>query len=133
MVNHRNSVLVIEDDKQIAAYITDVIETFFHLPVISASSALDGRRAFETNREKVATIISDLSIPGANGVELVTELVADKPEIGIIFATGYTPTEKELSEKVGRPISLLLKPFTPVELMAALELSLPSAARTVSA
>jgi DNA-binding NtrC family response regulator len=131
MVNQRTSVLIIEDDIQIASYIADVIQAFFHLPVISAASAAEARRAFASNQDRIAAVLSDLGIPGANGVDLVKELVADKPEIGIIFATGYTPTEKELSAKVGRPISLLLKPFTPVELMAALEITLPSAARAV--
>ena len=117
----QNTILLIEDDVDVAAYIKGVVETFFPAIVLHAASAAFARRLFCENSESIRAIISDLSLPGISGVSLVKELSAAHQEVGIVFVTGYIEEEASLSKLVGRKVSLVMKPFGPIELKSALE------------
>ena len=117
----QKSALVIEDDPGVAAYINEVIETFFPVTVLQAASAELARHLFACHRESIRVIVSDLSLPGVSGVSLVQELIQDEPEIGILFVTGNLENKRNLSKTVGREVSLVMKPFGPIELKVALE------------
>jgi DNA-binding NtrC family response regulator len=121
--NHspRNIVLIIEDDRWVADYISEVIEAFFGFKVLKTESPEAARQAFYAHHESIAAIISDLSLQGANGVSVVGDLARGKKEIGIVFVTGHVESERELSQRVGRPVTLVMKPFTPLDLKVALE------------
>jgi CheY-like chemotaxis protein len=121
VVNSKHEeVLVIEDDPWVAAYIAEVVESFFAVKAVIAPSAAAARQLFHANRAW-RVIISDLSLPGADGEALVAELLAGAKDIAVIFVTGQLRDAAVLEKIVGRPISLLLKPFVPFELKAALE------------
>jgi DNA-binding NtrC family response regulator len=115
------SVLVIEDDTGVAAYIREVVETFFPVTVLQAASAELARELFCRHRESMSVIISDLSLPGVSGVSLVKELVENHPHIGVLFVTGNLENRRNLSKAVGREVSLVMKPFGPIELKVVLE------------
>jgi DNA-binding NtrC family response regulator len=121
MNRDRNSVLLVEDDPWVADYIADVVTAFFGFRVLKAATAEEARKQFFENCDEIAAIISDLSLEGANGRAVVSELAGRRPEIGIIFVTGHVLHERELSKAIGRPVSLLLKPFTPLDLKTAIE------------
>jgi CheY-like chemotaxis protein len=117
----RNTVLVIEDDPFIGAYIAEIVESFFAVPVLIANTAAAARQLYHANEPALAAIISDLTLPGANGIALVTELAAQNHAISITFVTGHSPDPKELSKAVGRPVSLVLKPFNPADIETILK------------
>jgi DNA-binding NtrC family response regulator len=124
----QKAVLVIEDDMSVAAYMKGVVETFFPVTVLHAASAESARTLFHENHGSIAAVISDLSLPGIQGVSLVKELVAARGEIGIVFVTGHVEVEQHLSKAVGRKIALVMKPFGPMELKAVLEKHLATSA-----
>lgn len=124
-----SAVLVIDDDAWIADYIGDVVHAFFGFTILKAESAETARALFSTHAESIVAIISDLSLRATSGSALVRELTASRRDIGVVFVTGHVENERELSKAVGRPVSLLMKPFGPVDLKLALQnrISAPSA------
>jgi len=115
------SVLVVDDELPVATYVADVLEVLFHVPTFIALSADAARDLFKTHRDRISTVISDMSMPGESGTSLVRDLIADRPDLHVIFITGNLVDEAKLAKLVGRPVALLMKPFGPFELKNLLE------------
>jgi DNA-binding NtrC family response regulator len=117
-------VLIVEDDTAVAAYIADVAHAFFGVKSVTAHSLKSARELFEQHADRVLTLIVDFSLGDGTGTTLVKELAAAAPGIGVIFVTGHLVDEMQLANVVGREVALVMKPFGPFELKAALEKSL---------
>jgi DNA-binding NtrC family response regulator len=118
----KHAVLIIEDDQWVASYMSDVIKTFFDLAVFVATTRAAATEIWSLNRSYIIAIISDLTLSnGASGENLVRDLTANAPDIPVIFVTGTIRGVAEISESFGRPVSLLLKPFGPMELQTVLK------------
>ena len=121
MLKESEAILVVDDEHAVVTYIADVIEGFFGIPAFKAQSAEAARELFKKHGERISTIISDMSMPGQSGTALMRELVADRPDVRVIFVTGNLVDETMLAKLVGRPVELLMKPFGPFELKGLLE------------
>ena len=115
------AVLIVDDELPVVNYIADVVEGFFQTPAFKAQSAEAARDIFKKHGDRIATVISDMSMPSQFGTALVRELVAGRPDIRVIFVTGNLVDEKTVAKLVGRPVELLMKPFGPFELKGLLE------------
>lgn len=72
----------------------------------SAESAIEKARAFEPSAALV-----DLRMPGASGLELVSELVALSPEIRVVVLTGYGSIATAVEALKRGAIGYLTKPI----------------------
>jgi DNA-binding response OmpR family regulator len=112
----------------VADFIADVVTAFFPAyQLLKATSVEVARKIFYANCDEIALIISDLSLGANDGRQIVREMAGACHEIGIIFVTGHVDNERELSKAIGRPVSLLLKPFGPLDLKVAIEARIPEA------
>ncbi|VTT97888.1 pas pac sensor hybrid histidine kinase : PAS/PAC sensor hybrid histidine kinase OS=Geobacter sp. (strain M21) GN=GM21_3966 PE=4 SV=1: PAS_8: PAS_4: HisKA: HATPase_c: Response_reg [Gemmataceae bacterium] len=59
-------------------------------------------------------LITDLVMPGMDGRELATRVRALRPEVGVVFISGYAPDNRKFADLPGA--LLLPKPFTPEDL-----------------
>ncbi len=77
--------LLVEDDPTIRGQIQEVLaEAGFEVMVAgSAEEAID-----LTDRSRATVLVTDVNLPGASGVELAATIRAERPDIGIVFATG---------------------------------------------
>lgn len=114
------ALLLVEDDYALGELIKAVIDAFFCVAVYHAASAKEARRLWAEHQHSVAAILSDLTLPGVAGENLVRELIAQHPHVGVVLMTGHLRDQAELSRTVGRQIQLLLKPFTPADLRQVL-------------
>lgn len=104
-------ILVIDDDKLVRESVRKVLEMEGYASVCTK----DAFEALEKIREvDFDLIVSDIRMPGMNGVEAVREIrrmfnESSKKQIPIVFITGYAETSTELdAEKLGE---VILKPF----------------------
>ena len=63
--------------------------------------------------QPIDLLITDLAMPGMNGIELAKRLVGNRPGLPVLVMSGFTD---ETLAVEGAPIPLLAKPFTPREL-----------------
>ena len=93
-------------DSRIVSVVDDDVSTatFFHealrqnIDGISVFSFIDPVKAFEhftENKEKYALVISDLRMPGLNGLELLKKVKTSNPKVRTILMSAYNFEEEE--------------------------------------
>jgi DNA-binding NtrC family response regulator len=65
-------------------------------------------------------LISDIDMPGMDGVELLQSVHAARPTLPTIVITGYPDRLKQLPPLNGSPPNAFIKPFKGSELLATL-------------
>lgn len=117
----QKSVLVIDDDRAILRMVERMLaETDYHcLPFDDAQAALDS-----LDHQAVHLIITDIIMPGMEGIEVILNLRALFPELPIIAISGGGRTDRSdvlhLAQQLGAS-KILPKPFTRAELLAAID------------
>src|SRR6266576_3081268 len=81
--------------------------------IIEAGTYQEALAVFERHRDSIVLLIADISLPGGNGCELAIALRKAKPDLRVLFVSGYVGAE------IGRYYSLnisdehfLRQPFT---------------------
>ncbi len=115
------SVLVVEDDDEVAALVLELMGQFGH--DATRVSSVDAALGALAHGSKVDVVFSDVLLPGgANGVDLAHEVSKRRPDVGIVLTSGYGPDMIGRMGEVHWP--LLRKPYPPDALRAAIEESL---------
>jgi len=99
-------ILLVEDDPRVRAATVGALEDLDYQPT-SCSSGAEAIELFDNNEFDL--VISDVIMPEMTGPELVRILKARKPEVAVLFVTGYVG-EGESEDLIG--YELLRKPFT---------------------
>ena len=111
-------ILLVEDDPRVRAATVDALQDLNYEPAACSSGAeaieLFDKRVFDL-------VISDVIMPEMTGPELIRILKARKPEIAVLFVTGYVG-EGESEDLIG--YELLRKPFTVGALASAVAAAL---------
>lgn len=88
----------------------------------------DGAEALELARRHEGVIhllLTDVVMPGIGGAELARRLRATRPDIRILFMTGYSLEAVATHGALAPDSSLLQKPFTVEELLRRIREALP--------
>jgi CheY-like chemotaxis protein len=116
------SVLVIDDDPDVRAFIVATLEDQGY----RVSQASDGHEGLqEMAREKPDLVIIDFIMPGLSGAEVANRILAKQPRQPILFVSGYSETEAV--KRVAPNAPLLAKPFRADALDKAVRGALASA------
>jgi CheY-like chemotaxis protein len=111
MIPESMTVLLVEDDYAVRSVTAAQLEGLGHR-VIEAADARAVASACELH--VIEFVVSDVTTPGADGPEAVETLRRQRPNLPVLFVTGYADRDRLLSEGV------LEKPFTSAELAQAM-------------
>jgi len=102
------TILVVEDDDRVRAATGAALGELGYTTVLCAS----GAEAIEQldRIDDIALLMSDVVMPGMTGPELVQQVRARRPDIRILYVTGYVGEAGE--GDVFRGATVLRKPFT---------------------
>ena len=87
--------------------------------VLSAGSADEALRIARDYDGPIDALVTDIVMPGINGIELASRLSAELPSLRILFVSGYAEVEIP-KEGLMSTARLLPKPFTMKELLTTL-------------
>ncbi len=108
------AILVVEDNEDVGHFAQTLLTELGH----SVTLATSGEEALELTRKRDFDIVfSDVVMPGMGGLRLSEQLAAEKPDLPVILATGYSQ-EIAQSGSGGRPV--ILKPYRLATLSKAL-------------
>ena len=108
-------ILVVEDNLDSQLMVCELVGMLGH----TVSGVSDGEAAWKLlNEQDFDILFTDVSLPGMSGIALARMVLRDKPDMRIIFSTGYG---KESMDELGFSASVLRKPYDLLELQAALD------------
>jgi len=117
MERDSKSVLVIDDEELVANSIALILRSngYQALALYDPESAL---AKLETT--KPAVVISDVEMPGMNGVQLAVLIRERYPDCRVLLFSGYAETVDLLDDarRKGYVFEILQKPIPPAELLA---------------
>ncbi len=116
-------VLVVDDDQIVLASCRRVLEAegFSVVTATSVSQAIE-----EAVAQGFGLIIADIRMPERDGLQLMKKVSAWKRPTPVIAMSGYPTPESIQSSLTSGAFVFLPKPFTPEELIAALQVVVPS-------
>ncbi len=104
------TILVVEDEPATLKISRILLESWGYR-VIQASSPSEAIDLFERNAHDIRLVLTDVVMPGMSGPELGERLKARKPELKLLYMSGYH-NERFLHENQ----AFLPKPFNPASL-----------------
>jgi signal transduction histidine kinase len=110
------TLLVAEDDKSVRDLVKKVLEQFGYT-VIAAADGEDAISKFLENRDKIELLLFDLVMPKKTGKEAYDEIRKIKPDVKIIFSSGYAPDIIRLRARIDDWVTVAFKPLSPRDLL----------------
>ena len=110
--------MIVDDDVYIAQLFHEALsENIDGISVFSFNDPIMAFEHFLKNKENCALVISDLRMPGLNGLELLKKVKTSNPKVRTILMSAYNFEEDELyqkymKEKVAVINSTIEKPVT---------------------
>ncbi|MEA1651176.1 ATP-binding protein [Nitrospirillum sp. BR 11164] len=109
-------VLVVEDDTSVRLLIRDVLEELSY-EVEEAGEANAAITVLKSDRP-ISLMVSDVGLPGINGRQLAEIAREHRPNLPVIFVTGYAENAAIRAGFLGTNMTMITKPFT-LEVLAA--------------
>ncbi len=108
-------VLVVEDERTVLDLAAITLRSC-GFDVLTASGPLEALKIFERYAGKIDLLLTDVMMPDMSGVELANLLKLNKPELNVIFMSGYTDDHLKGAHFPVKSGDFVMKPFNPVSL-----------------
>jgi FixJ family two-component response regulator len=121
MTNDKFIVIIVDDDESVRRAARRLIKSY-RFPVETFASADDflaSGRLSET-----ACLVLDVQMPGLNGLELQSRLVAEGHQVPIIFITAFSDENARAQALKAGALCYLVKPFEEADLLNSINLAL---------
>jgi PAS domain S-box-containing protein len=109
------TILLVEDD-DVVRHATRRILTAGGYRVLEAQEAEEARRISAARGHEVDMVVTDVMMPGETGAALAEGLRAERPDLPVLFISGYPGEDLARLGLRFRDVELLRKPFTAREL-----------------
>jgi two-component system cell cycle sensor histidine kinase/response regulator CckA len=106
------TILLVEDNEAVRKLTIAVLRRLGYI-VVEAADAQEAQQLFSQHR--VDLIVSDIVMPKTSGVQLVEQLRRVRPELPVLYMSGYTDDALDMQELTAN-YAILQKPFTPENL-----------------
>ena len=115
----RGTVLLVEDEAAVREATKRMLRKY-GFNVIEAKHGQDALLLWESEGKAVDVVLTDVVMPAMGGAELARALRKRRPELRVVFMSGYTQGTLELSSMDEAATRFLPKPFTADQLVGTL-------------
>jgi len=109
------TVLLVEDDDQVRAVARGILRNRGYV-VLEASNPGEALLIVEQHQGTIHLLLSDVVMPRMNGRQLAERLATARPEMRVLFMSGYTGDASMQESIASSGTPFLQKPFTPASL-----------------
>jgi len=118
------TILVVEDEPMVRPIVSNMLQRFGYT-VWQAESGVAALEVWRKHRDHIQLLLTDVIMPdGMTGYELARQLQADKPELRVIFTSGYNNELAGRRSNQIEGVNFLQKPYSPRKLAEALRKNL---------
>jgi signal transduction histidine kinase/ActR/RegA family two-component response regulator len=110
------TILVVEDETALRGLMRSILQHYgYH--ILEAATASDALRVWEQDSGRIDLVITDMVLPdGLSGDELARQMRTQKPQVKIIFTSGYSLDMAGQDFALHEGYNYLQKPFQPLTL-----------------
>jgi len=127
----RNTVLIAEDDGALRELISEML-TRSGYRALAAGSPVQAQRIAREFKGPIDLLLTDIVLPGTKGPALAEMVATHRPEIRVLYMSGYSESDPKARGHFPTGATLLRKPFTVDALLHAVSEALaPSIEETV--
>jgi PAS domain S-box-containing protein len=116
----RGTVLLVEDETAVREATKRMLRKF-GFQVVEAKNAQDAMLLWDREGQTVDVMLTDVVMPSMGGADLARTLRARRPELRVVFMSGYTQGTLELSSLDEVATRFLPKPFTSDQLVGTIK------------
>ena len=111
----KSRILVVDDD----GVIREGLKRIFAAEGFDVAIFASGEAAVAAlQKERFDLVVTDLKMPGMNGIEVMKAIRVLQPEVPIIIITGYATVETAVEAMKEGAVDYVAKPFTPEDICA---------------
>ncbi len=110
----RKTILVVDDEENMCRILSELLTRSGYL-VYEAGNSQDALRIFKKNN--VSLVITDLIMPGVNGLQLLAALREIEPALPVILITAYGTVDTAVDAMKKGAYDYILKPFDNEEIL----------------
>ncbi len=123
LVSHGETVLLVEDEEGVRKAVRRMLESAGYA-VLEARDGQEALQAFAADPSCVDVVLTDVVMPRMNGVELGARLSQIRPDVKVVYCSGYTDDLMDRSALDRRGAVLLHKPVERADLLWTIRLML---------
>ncbi len=107
------TILLVEDEEALRELVFEILEKKGYT-VIQAANGVEALRLWAQHRDTIHLVLTDMMMPeGISGRDLAERVLADRPEIKVIFSTGYSLDVLGSGLTFKEGTNFLQKPYDP--------------------
>ena len=113
------TILVVEDETPLRILVRSVLQRYGYR-VLEAKSGVDALPVWLEHKGEISLLLTDMVMPhGVSGRELAQRLHGDKPELKVIYSSGYSLAVVSEDMVLREGLNFLQKPYNPRKLAQA--------------
>jgi PAS domain S-box-containing protein len=105
------TILVVEDDRDVRAYLVELLRDL-NYRVLSAHDAVAALGMIETRDIRIDLLLTDVVLPGVNGRQLAEQAKNRRPDLKVLFTTGYSRNAIVHQGRLDPGVAMIQKPIT---------------------
>lgn len=109
------TVLVVEDEPQVRLIATEILRANGY-KVLEAYNGEEALRVAESFHDEIHLLVTDVVMPQMGGVELAKRIQTVRPDVKVLYVSGYTENTVVHHGVQDDNLSFLAKPYTPMAL-----------------
>src|SRR5581483_11359909 len=110
-------ILLAEDDDSLRAFLTRALERAGY----DVTACPDGETAVEALEQTFDVLLTDIVMPGIDGIEVARQAAARQPGLRIMFITGFAAVALSAGDRAPPGSKVLSKPVHLREIVAEVE------------
>jgi PAS domain S-box-containing protein len=114
------TILLVEDEEDVRDLLTEALQRTGYT-VLPALTGGDAVRVAALHHGPIDAMLSDVVMPGMSGPEAWAKIAPDRPEMQVVFMSGYAEHASLQAHLVRAPAAFLNKPFSRSELASTLQ------------
>ena len=113
----QETILLVEDEAAIRLLAREILEANGYV-VLEAGDGATALDRYARHEGPIHLVLTDVVMPAISGPDLARRVKAVRPDVKILYISGYTAEKLDHHGVFGGEVALLEKPFTPATLMA---------------
>jgi CheY-like chemotaxis protein len=106
------TILLVEDEEMVRAMMREGLQRDGY-SVLAAGNAQEAISLLERHSRPIDLLLTDLMMPGMNGMELARRILSSHPAMKVLLISGYTEEETGMFVRKEHGAAFLQKPITP--------------------